>query len=435
MLRPWIPCLALLALLGCPPPEEVPDEAAELRVLHLSPDAPEVDIYVDEEGPVVTGLAFGEGTDYLEVEAGTVTVHIVPSGDDLEEAVLVLDDLTLEEDTRYAAVAYDTVDDLAALALEDDDTGIEEGDLRLRVGHAAVDVGAVDLWELTGPTLLIEGLDFGETDVLDVGAGPLSVGLDLDGDGAPDLTFDVPDLGDEVLVNVFAVTDEVGPHLLAHLPDGSTARIDPIAPEEVGARVIHLSPDAPEVDVFVDEGDDPVVSDLAFLEGTTYLSLDPGTYSFQVAPTGDAAEDAVLEVEDLTLEGGTDYSVVAYGFLDEIAALALVDDPSGLEAGSVRLQVSHVADGVETVDLLAGEAVLIEGLAYGETESLDVASGALDLGLDVGQDGTVDFTFSVPDLGADHLVNVFAVLDAEGPFLVAHLPDGTVTAPIRPDEE
>ena len=212
-------------------------------------------------------------------------------------------------------------------------------------------------------------------------------------------------------------------------PDLDTAGDDHGDDHEATAqvRVLHLSPDAPAVDVFVNAGDEATVSELEFEVGTAYLEVPAGTYDFQVAAAGTTAADAVLSIEGLALDADTAYTAVAYGALADIAALALVDDSEGIEAGNIRLQVSHTASGVGAVDLweLTGGAMLVDDFAYGATGTLDVPAGALELGLDLDEDAVPDVTFSVPDLGADIAVNVFAVTDATGAFLLAQLPDGS----------
>ena len=94
--------------------------------------------------------------------------------------------------------------------------------------HAAPDVPQVDIWEITGePVLLLENVDFGVSATLDVPSSALELGFDVDDDGVPDVTFSVPDLGGDQQVNVFASNEVMGaPFLLAHLPDGATARVD-----------------------------------------------------------------------------------------------------------------------------------------------------------------------------------------------------------------
>src|SRR5688572_10788940 len=106
-----------------------------------------------------------------------------------------------------------------------------------------------------------------------------------DDDAVPDLTFELPELSAGTVANVFAVADAGEVFLLAQLPDGSTLRVEPRGPTAF-LRVLHLSPDAPAVDVFVDGAGDPAVSDLAFPAGTGYLALPAASYDIDVAPAG-----------------------------------------------------------------------------------------------------------------------------------------------------
>ena len=77
-------------------------------------------------------------------------------------------------------------------------------------------------------------------------------------------------------------------------------------------RVVHASPDAPAVDVWVDGS---VAFNNAPFQGITDdAGLDAGTYNVQVTPTG-ATEPVVLDA-DLGLTAGTDSTVVAVGVTD-----------------------------------------------------------------------------------------------------------------------
>jgi hypothetical protein len=76
-------------------------EEARVRVLHGSADAPAVDVLVDDTA-VVSGLTFGNATDYLSLEAGTYNVKIRASG----TTTIVFDGpLTVEGGQAYTVAA------------------------------------------------------------------------------------------------------------------------------------------------------------------------------------------------------------------------------------------------------------------------------------------------------------------------------------------
>jgi hypothetical protein len=58
-------------------------------------------------------------------------------------------------------------------------------------------------------------------------------------------------------------------------------------------RVVHASPDAPAVDVYVDGN--KALSNVPFFTASDYLPLPAGEHRFQVTPTGQAADNAVID--------------------------------------------------------------------------------------------------------------------------------------------
>jgi len=213
-----------------------PAADASVRVLHLGVNAPAVDIFANGTGPVFNGLEFRNSTAYAPVPAGDYTFEVSVSGSPAEEAVLA-PELSLEEDTAYTAVAIGDLNEtegapgLQAIALVDDDTDLGEGDVRITVVHAAPAVGQVDIWEISGdPIPLLEDVDFAAIAPLDdLPAGPLELGIDVNDDAMPDLTFSVdatPLAGTQL--NVFANNDENGGvALVIQLPDGTVLAVDP----------------------------------------------------------------------------------------------------------------------------------------------------------------------------------------------------------------
>ncbi len=211
-------------------------EMAEIRVLHLGVNAPGVDVFANGEGPVVENLEFRSSTEYLMVPAGDYTFQISVTGTTADDAVMA-PELTLDPDTKYTAVAIGDLNEAGDIALQtiplvDDDADIDAANVRLTVIHAAPAVGEVDIWEISdpaNPVELLSDVPFGAAGALpDIPAGALEIGLDVDNDATPDVTFSVPDAGlGGLQVNVFANNDpEGGVALVAQLPDGTALPID-----------------------------------------------------------------------------------------------------------------------------------------------------------------------------------------------------------------
>jgi hypothetical protein len=207
-------------------------EPASIRVIHLSPNAPNVDVYLNEGSPAaVSNLGFTEGTPYVSTAAGSYRIDVAPAGRNINESVLTKSGVMLEEGRRYTAVALDELGELDALALEDNDSNLASGRIRVRAIHAATAVGQVDIWNIPAmgsPALLYENVDFaGAGSYLDLPAGAYTLGFDVNDDASPDVVFSLPSLAAGTVANVFAVSNSAGSvFLLAQLADGTVARID-----------------------------------------------------------------------------------------------------------------------------------------------------------------------------------------------------------------
>ena len=64
-------------------------DAARVRVLHASPDAPNVDIYLDDtKVDALTNVPFKAISAYLSVPSGAHNVKVVPTGGTVTDAVI-----------------------------------------------------------------------------------------------------------------------------------------------------------------------------------------------------------------------------------------------------------------------------------------------------------------------------------------------------------
>jgi hypothetical protein len=182
-------------------------------------------------------------------------------------------------------------------------------------------------------------------------------------------------------------------------------------------RVVHASPDAPAVDVLVNDG--VAFSNAPFKGITDYASLDPATYNVKVVPAG-ATEPVVIQA-DLALEA-KDYTVVAVGLLENIEPLVLVDNNSAPAAGKAHVRFVHASPDAPAVDVaVKGGPVLFSNVAFkGIGDYLPVDAATYDL--EVRLAGTDTVALNVPGLSltAGTVYTVFAMGLAGGdPALMA----------------
>lgn len=140
-------------------------------------------------------------------------------------------------------------------------------------------------------------------------------------------------------------------------------------------RVAHLSPDAPNVDVYVDGS--AVLEDVAFTDVSGYLELAPGTYTVEITPAGDMST-SVFE-QDLEL-AAADYTIAAAGELasdgEEFSPLVLEDDTSAPDGGESRVRLVHASPDAPAVDVTvnATGGAIFDNVAFGETATTTVAA-------------------------------------------------------------
>lgn len=138
---------------------------------------------------------------------------------------------------------------------------------------------------------------------------------------------------------------------------------------EARVRVVHASPDAPAVDVLVDDAE--VLGDVPYLASSDYLDLTPGQRNLKVNAAGTAT--TVIDA-DVDLTDGVDYTVIASGPLAAIAPIVLEDDNTAPSAGNVRVRAIHGAPGAPAVDIyvtapgadLEAETPVLTGVEFGD---------------------------------------------------------------------
>jgi hypothetical protein len=187
---------------------------ANVLVTHASPDAPGVDLLVDDTKVNSSALNFPGNTGYLEVESGSRNIKVNVSG---TPTTVINATLTLDKDMNYSVFAVDSVSKISAVVLTDD---------------------------LSAP-----------------------------------------------------------------------------ASGKAHVRFVHLSPNAPAVDIAVASSGAVVFGNKSFKEATAFTPLDAGTYNLDVRVAGTTTVALVLPA--ITLQAGKIYTVFAKGFLGGTGAQAL----------------------------------------------------------------------------------------------------------------
>ncbi|WP_276301585.1 DUF4397 domain-containing protein [Halorussus lipolyticus] len=150
------------------------DGSAQVRVAHLSPDAPAVDVLVDGSA-ALEGVEFGTVSDYLELSAGEHTVTIQTSEN---ETVVFEGNVSVEADTMYTIAATGEVSEetFAPEIYVDDFESPSDENATVRLIHASPDAGPVDVTVASSGAVLYDNASFpNATDYASVPAGDYSL--------------------------------------------------------------------------------------------------------------------------------------------------------------------------------------------------------------------------------------------------------------------
>ena len=186
-------------------------EESYVRILHLAPSAPDVDIFLNEETRAVESLGYAQSVGYVALPSGNYQVDIVPAQGKIDESVLtaVLD---LKAGGSYTVVAHETGKGLALQVTLDARSSDSQILLTsdIRASHLIDILGPVDVY-VTGNgenPPIIEKLTYGEPQgYLSVPAGQYTIGLDIDRDGLYDVSFTLPFLFPGEIADLYAALD------------------------------------------------------------------------------------------------------------------------------------------------------------------------------------------------------------------------------------
>jgi hypothetical protein len=400
---------------------ETPSGSANVRVAHMSPNAPNVDVYVDGSA-VLEDVSFGAVSQYLEVPAGERQVEITAAGD--SDTSVFAGAVPVAAETDYTVAATGELGDMAdqpfePLVLEDDNSGPGSDTARIRLVHASPDAPAVDVTLASNGDALYDGVSYGESGYVEVPAGDYTLQVRGDtgsNDGDVAASFDVSLSGGQVYT-AFAAG------YLTPDDDPADTGFDLFVTQDTAGemmesgmasvRVAHMSPNAPNVDVYVDES--VVLEDVPFGAVSSYLDLAAGTHTIEITAAGDP-DTSVFE-GDVTVEADQSYTVAATGELGDMAdqpfePLVLEDDNSDPGSDTARLRVVHVSPDAPAVDVTvsaSGDA-LFDGVAYGESGYTEVPANDYTVrirGDTESNDGDVAASFDV-SLSGGQVYTAFA---------------------------
>ena len=375
------------------------DNELSLRIIQASPDAPLVNFLVN--GVRVRQLVnYRGGYGSIFVTPGTydfAVEAILPGVDELIVPTTATP-LLSGNDYTFIVIGKDADDSVQLMEFESPIEDIPEGNFRVQVAHAAPDVGPVAVY-LTAPgdilsaatpiTVATYGNDPDARQLVPPGTYVISVTPE----GMPDTVLfesgqitlqSGRDLLFVAVANTTTGTDSVPISLIVNELRTTSDILDKDLPSDL--RVVHVSPDAPALDVVGDPAtvgaaNVPFASGLTYLGNTGFISAPPDNYLVNGATS--AEPDTVIFSFGRLMIAGQKATALAIGQLATINDLVLADDIRSVYAEG-RLRFVNAAPGSGAVDIYVLEPGALIGSATSGVFNFGLGGATAHLGYEPG---------------------------------------------------
>ncbi|QZA78072.1 DUF4397 domain-containing protein [Deefgea tanakiae] len=367
----WLGIIAIASTLvacgGSSDSTPLPKDQAQVRVIHASADAPNVDVYAGA-AKVLTDVPYKAASGLLTVDAGDFPVKVTPTG---STTGVISATLKLAKDTVTTVIAVNNVAKIEPLVITESKMAPADGKGRVRVVHAAPAAPAVDVY-VTAPnaaiasaTPTLSNVPFkGFSDGLEVAAGDYQVRVTVA--GSKTVVYDSGKLavpaGADLLAMAIPQVNGSSPISLLLISRAATGNVTEVADSNAKLRVVHASPDAPAVDVLANGS--ALLSNVPFFTASNYLTVPAAKYTTALQVSGTTT---IALTKDLTLDRAKNYTVFAVGYAAKTPALQYLvgmDDASLPPAGQSKVRVVHASPDAPAVDVYANDQLVMSNVAF-----------------------------------------------------------------------
>lgn len=192
--------------------QAISQEAAKVRFLHTSPDAPNVDIYVNGQ-IALKNLPFKQVSNYVSLKAGKYHIDIYPAGNMIDS--VLNKKITVEAGKSYTLATIDSVKKLRLLVYENQPE-VPANEAKMRFIHLAPITQAVDI-AVKERDVVFPNVQYKQSTEY-LGLTPMTVDLELREAGSKNILLPLPKAqfrANETYTIVFIGLSEGSPELQA----------------------------------------------------------------------------------------------------------------------------------------------------------------------------------------------------------------------------
>jgi hypothetical protein len=369
---------------------------AQVRLLNAVGDAEPLNLLID--GNVkATGVALGSTSSYAQIDNGTRTTDLVSS---VNGATLYDKQLGYNDGGNYTLAAFGKRASISVIQLNDDTQDAQSGKFRLRFADFAPDIGAVDLYVVTGdisaipPTLT--GISGGTvTDYTEIAAGTYSFVLTTA--GTKEILFQSP--AQQIAANAkltFAAIPALGAKLTnAALlqASGTTFMTNSLA----RVKAINAIPDAAGITFKTDNT--TLLVGVPYTGSSSYVTTPSGSHTLKAELT--TVPGTAIASLTRTLDPARDYTVASVGTVSSPALVAFADDNTLPSAGLAKIRFGNLTADGTAADALINFATRATGLASRTVSDYYQVAPATDYTLTFSTPGGVTVLVSLSNVELD----------------------------------
>jgi hypothetical protein len=352
MLHRFIIRVALLVLLVAVAAVAPMRAQSGIRLVHLSPDAPNVNFYLDDTvNAQSTNLPFGSATGIVQASVAMHRVKVAFTGTHPDTARIDAD-INLAANRRVSILLLDSLKDFTAstISFSLDAIGLTDTTY-FRVVNASPDLAVADVRftdnkgnQTTLSNIIFKGVT---SQFLGLPKGKVRVEVFEPITGVK--LADVSGTFDGERFETIILSDFKGQLKVRSLSENSPAAQNPLRTLQATSsstagylRVVNAVTGAPNVDIFIDDQSPARIKNIGYQDASEGIQLAQGTHNVKVTLTGLPISSAIYD-QNYTGSADSVYSSVGIGSLQSQSSFTILSHPVDLQipSDSILVRVLH----------------------------------------------------------------------------------------------
>lgn len=179
-----------LTVLGLTSPASAATGSGWVRLAHLSPDTPSVNVALTSFGDSrsmlkLSDVGYGDVSNYQKVPAGRYVATMTPAGGGADSTPSITQAVNVEQGRAYTVAAVGTNDNLTGTVLDDDLTTPKAGSAKVRLLQASVSSPTTTVTAVGGPVLAQDATFGSSTGYATIKAGVWTLQVQAAGSSQP----------------------------------------------------------------------------------------------------------------------------------------------------------------------------------------------------------------------------------------------------------